>query len=117
MLSLVLVVALTAAQAQQPAQPATRDTTKSGKQIKIVIDTQQHDTLWRRPLTPELLANAYANERARAVVRAARAARLAQDSSIVRYEAISRNRISIYLRAAEFGRDHLISRIDKVARV
>src|SRR5437588_2757802 len=113
MLSLVFAVALTASPPQQPAQPNPRDTVKTGKQIKIVIDTQKHDTLWRRPLTPELLANAYANERTRAVVRAARAARLAQDSSIVRYEAISRNRISVYLRAAEFGRDHLISRVDK----
>ena len=48
---------------------------------------------------------------------AARQARLAQDSSILRYDAISRNRVSVYLRASDFGRDHLLLRIDKVARV
>lgn len=122
MLSLLLTLAVFAAphERQQPRTPASgpqQDTTNKKKGINITIGPPGHDKDWRRPVTPELLANAYASARARDLVRAARAARITQDSSIMRYDATSRNRTSVYLRASDFGRDHLVSREDKVARV
>jgi hypothetical protein len=122
MLSLVLTLAMSAApyERQQTATPAPatqQDTTKKRKAVTISIGPSMRDKDWRRPVTPELLADAYSSARARELVRAARAARIAQDSSIVRYDAMSRYRTSVYLRASDFGRDHLISREDKVARI
>ncbi len=120
MLSVIFALVAMAAPLQEPkaTAPATQqDTTKKKKSVTITIGPPGKDRSWRREATPELMADAYANARTKQLVSAARVARLAQDSSIIRYDAISRNRISVYLRAADFGRDHLISREDKVARV
>src|SRR5688572_2509221 len=55
----------------------------------------------RTPLTAALLANAYRDATAREIVTRARSARLAQDSSLIAYDARTLQRISAGLRSEE----------------
>ena len=55
------------------------------------------------PLTPELLANAYRDPLAREIIARAREARLRQDSTIVSYDATTKQRISAWLGVRKLG--------------
>jgi hypothetical protein len=69
------------------------------------------------PLTPELLANAYRDPVARDIIARAREARLRQDSTIVSYDAISKQRISAWLGVRKLGVRRLAYRNEIASRV
>jgi hypothetical protein len=71
----------------------------------------------RTPLTAALLANAYRDAPAREVVARARSARLAQDSSLIAYDARALQRISAGLGLRATGRERLIFRTESATRV
>ncbi len=71
----------------------------------------------RIPLTAELLANAYRDDRARTVISRARAARFEQDTSVRDYEAITRQRMSVSLGFRRLGGERLAFRTENATRV
>ena len=98
-------------------------------QVRIGIDTTGGDTTRsisigagggrarRIPVTAQHLATAFRDSAARKLLRTARAARMAQDSAIVSYDAMSYQRISAGLGVGRMGRDRLIFRTENAARV
>ena len=129
LLSLTLLLALQGMPAPGPAQaprpvPASRDTTLG--------DTTARDTAGRTasrssgdkpiahervPLTPALLASAYQDAAARDLITRARIARLMQDSSLVSYDAISKERLTVGLSLRSAGRERTALRSETAARV
>ncbi len=71
----------------------------------------------RVPLTPALLANAFHDERARTLLNAARAARLEQDTGLRGYDATAYERMSVGMGFKRIGRDRLLMREERAARV
>jgi hypothetical protein len=71
----------------------------------------------RTPLTAALLANAYRDATAREIVTRARSARLAQDSSLIAYDARTLQRISARLGLRATGRERLMFRTESATRV
>src|SRR5919204_6118205 len=78
---------------------AARDTARAARaardSARAVRDSVRHAMMRakrRIPLTPALLASAYEDERARDIITRARRARLVQDTSLVSYDAISKQR-------------------------
>ncbi len=69
------------------------------------------------PLTPELLANAYRDPTSRDLITRARQARLRQDSSLVSYDAITRQRMSAWLGVRKLGVRRLAYRNEIASRV
>src|SRR5512133_2969786 len=68
-------------------------------------------------VTPEVLASAFADGRARALFERAKRARLEQDSSLVAYDATARQRMSVGMGFRRIGRDRLLFRSESVTRV
>jgi hypothetical protein len=68
-------------------------------------------------LTPALLANAFKDPGARALLTAARKSRLEQDSSITGYDATAYERMSVGLGFKRIGRDRLLMRAERAARI
>jgi hypothetical protein len=71
----------------------------------------------RRAVTAELLATAYKDPTARTTLLRARAARLTQDSSLVAYDAMAYERVSVGMGFGRIGRDRLLFRHEAAARV
>lgn len=71
----------------------------------------------RIPVTPEHLRTAFSDARARELLLAGRAARLAQDSAIRYYDAMTYQRISAGIGITKLGRDRLAFRHESAARV
>jgi hypothetical protein len=71
----------------------------------------------RIPVTPQLIASAYANDATRQLVLRARAARFATDSSLQSYEVLSYQRMSARLGMKVMGRERLVIRAEQSARV
>ncbi len=71
----------------------------------------------RIPLTPVLLASSFRDPRARALLTAARAARLAQDTALLAYDATAYERMSVGMGFKRIGRDRLLMRNERAARV
>jgi hypothetical protein len=69
------------------------------------------------PLTPALLASAYDGERVRSLIDLARAARSADDSSLLRYDATSLEQLTVRMSIGVLGRDRLLLREQHVQRV
>jgi len=69
------------------------------------------------PLTAELLANAYRDSDARALVARARIARSTQDSLLQSYEAHSVERMSVGARVKATGRDRLAARGESATKI
>ena len=69
------------------------------------------------PLTPELLASAYKDSGARALIARARLARTEQDSSLTNYDAMSRERLSAGMSFRASGPDKLLLRSENASRV
>jgi hypothetical protein len=107
------VLALGSSPAVQ-ADTLPRDTTRRQQHSVNVGPAVRHRA---RPLTPELLANAYADPRAREVIARARAARLAQDSSIQSYDSRARQRLSVGMSLREGARGRLMYRSENAWRV
>ena len=77
---------------------------------------QRHEG-FRRAVTPELEASAFKDANARNLLLRARAARLAQDSALVAYDAMSYERVSAGMGFGRIGRDRLIYRYESAAHV
>jgi len=69
------------------------------------------------PVTPQLEANAFAGNEARALLLRARAARLAQDSALRAYDATTYERFSVGLNVGLLGRERLLLRTERTAHV
>ncbi|MEX2153789.1 MAG: hypothetical protein WD825_10665 [Gemmatimonadaceae bacterium] len=80
-------------------------------------DTGAGRRLRRIPVTPELERSAFADDRARALLHRARAARLAQDSALRSYDAKSYLRMSLGLGVRRLGPERLLFRTEHAARV
>ncbi len=83
----------------------------------VPTDTVERRTVRRRPVTAELAASSFADERARALVALARRARLTQDSALRAYEAKTSSRLSVGLGTGALMRNRLLFRNETVARV
>jgi hypothetical protein len=68
-------------------------------------------------VTPELERSAFRDARARSLLERARAARLAQDSALLAYDAKTYQRLSVGLGIRRLGRDRLLMRTEHAARV
>ncbi len=68
-------------------------------------------------LTPELLATAFKDPRARSLLDRARAARLTQDSALRAYDATTYERLSVGSKITTFGRDRLLLRTERATRI
>ncbi|HET7458990.1 MAG TPA: ShlB/FhaC/HecB family hemolysin secretion/activation protein [Gemmatimonadaceae bacterium] len=68
-------------------------------------------------VTPEVLASAFGDGRARALFERAKRARLEQDSSLVAYDATARQRMSVGMGFRRIGRDRLLFRSESVNRI
>ncbi|HET7622764.1 MAG TPA: ShlB/FhaC/HecB family hemolysin secretion/activation protein [Gemmatimonadaceae bacterium] len=69
------------------------------------------------PLTPELRASAYRDALARDLIARAREARLRQDSSLLSYDATTKQRISAWLGVRKLGARRLAYRSENASRV
>jgi len=69
----------------------------------------------RIPLTAALLASAYQDAAARDVITRARVARLVQDSSLVSYDAISKERLTVGLSLRSTGHERTALRSETAA--
>lgn len=68
-------------------------------------------------VTPALLASAFKDPQARTLLTMARAARLDQDSALMGYDATSYERMSVGMGFKRIGRDRLLMRAERAARV
>jgi hypothetical protein len=68
-------------------------------------------------ITPELSASAYHDAAARELIARARRARLEQDSTLVAYDATSRQRLTVWLSFRASGPERLLLRSENAARV
>ena len=122
LLALTLLLALQGAPAAappqatpRPAAPATRaDTGAAGDSTPPDEKPIVHE---RIPLTPALLASAFRDATARDLITRARIARLAQDSSLVSYDAVSKERLTVGLSFRGTGRLRTALRSETAARV
>jgi len=71
----------------------------------------------RLPVTPEILASAFADAGARDLLLRARAARLAQDSALLSYDAKAYQRLSVGMGIRRLGRERLLLRTESASRV
>ncbi|HEY4954306.1 MAG TPA: hypothetical protein VII02_05425 [Gemmatimonadaceae bacterium] len=71
----------------------------------------------RIPLTPALLASSFRDAGARTLLTAARAARLEQDTALRAYDATVYERMSVGMGFKRIGRDRLLMRNERAARV
>ncbi|MBA3646354.1 MAG: hypothetical protein H0W63_09270, partial [Gemmatimonadaceae bacterium] len=88
------------------ARRADRDSTRRKRREAKIIH-----------VTPALLASAFRDAGARELLTRARAARLAQDSSLLGYDANAYERMSVGMGLTRFGRDHLLFRTERASRV
>ncbi len=71
----------------------------------------------RIPLTPARLTSAFRDQSARTLLTAARAARLEQDTALRGYDATAYERMSVGMGFKRIGRDRLLMREERAARV
>jgi len=71
----------------------------------------------RVPLTPAKLASAFRDAGARTLLTAARAARLEQDTALRGYDATAYERMSVGMGFKRIGRDRLLMREERAARI
>jgi hypothetical protein len=71
----------------------------------------------RQPVTPELERTAFTDARARTLLERARAARIAQDSALLGYDAKTYQRLSVGMGFRRIGRNRLLFRTEQTARV
>jgi hypothetical protein len=100
----------------QLAREARRDSLRARR---IRSDSVEHARRLakRIPLTPARLASAFRDPGARALLTAARVARLEQDTALRGYDATSYERMSVGMGFKRIGRDRLLMRHERAARV
>ena len=122
----LLAALQTAAPATPPAHPAAAAGARELADTTLVDSTSTPSDSARRrrriahrliPLTPQLRASAYRDPVARDLIARARDARLRQDSSLVSYDATTRQRISAWLGVRHIGVRRLAYRSENAARV
>ena len=115
-----------AAPATQPVRMATADGARANADTTPVDATGARPDSSRRhrrivhdiiPLTPQLRANAYRDPVARDLVARAREARVRQDSTLLSYDAMTRQRISAWLGVRNIGVRRLAYRSENASRV
>lgn len=115
---LALVLAL---QVQAPVQQKKADSTATGDSASVQMSGRgghgRHRDTRRIPVTPELLASAYRDASAKALLARARIERMSQDSALLSYEATTYQRISAGMGFSRIGRDRLIFRQEGAAHV
>jgi len=120
--ALHLLAVLCSTAAAPPATRAARamaDTTLADS-ARTRSDSTRRDRGMRHviiPLTPELRASAYRDAAARELIARAREARLRQDSTLVSYDATTRQRISAWLGVRKLGVRRLAYRNEIASRV
>jgi hypothetical protein len=86
--------------------------------VESVIRERMREREVRRiPVTPELERTAFRDSSARTLLLKARVARMAQDSSLLAYDATAYQRISAGLGFRAIGRDRLLFRTENASRV
>ncbi|MDB4951443.1 MAG: hypothetical protein JWM27_4092 [Gemmatimonadetes bacterium] len=110
---LLTFAALLALHGAAPADTIPRDSARRQRSVTVGVGPARRN----RPLTPELLASAYRDPAARETIARARAARLAQDSSIRSYDARGVQRISVGMGLREGARGRLLYRGENAWRV
>jgi hypothetical protein len=95
---------------------ARRDSLRRVRVVKDSVRTQKK-RMRVIPLTPQLLATAFKDERARRLFLDARAARMRQDSTLQSYDATAYERLSVGLGFKRIGRDRLLMRTERASHV
>ncbi|HEX5829451.1 MAG TPA: ShlB/FhaC/HecB family hemolysin secretion/activation protein [Gemmatimonadaceae bacterium] len=122
----VLSAFLLLQQAQAPRQAVPHDTMRTSADSagadSVAVRTDsgrgRGDRAARRvPVTPELERSAFDDAGARELLRRARAARLAQDTTLAGYDATAYQRISAGMAIRRLGRERLLFRREVAARV
>jgi hypothetical protein len=107
-----------AAAARREAMEVTRQKIDSAR---VIRRSDSSDIKRRRAkriaLTPALMANAFRDSRAASLLARARQARLEQDSSLTGYDATTYERMSVGLGFKRIGRNRLLMRAERAARV
>lgn len=115
------------ADSARAARQRTRDSVLLHREIRrdsLIARRDRNDSSERArrrakqvPVTAALLANAFGDPGARALLEAARKARLSQDSSIEGYDATTYERMSVGIGLKRFGRDRLLMRAERAIRI
>lgn len=117
---LLLVALLMQVRVDANAKRDSLDTSR--KNVDVNVTVTRRDSTGRRepkriPVTPEHLRTAFKSALARTLLERARAARMAQDSALMSYEATTYQRISAGMGFSRIGRDRLIFRTENVSNV
>ena len=121
MISAVLLLAALAQGQQSP--PAGRPVPQGRTIVKdSTRDSTRTDSSGRRagrraPVTAALAASAFHDAATRSLFERARRTRVTQDSTLLNYDAITRQRMSVDLGIGKVGREHLFYRQESAARV
>lgn len=100
----------------QMAREARRDSLRARRVKSDSVDRARR-LAKRIPLTPARLASAFRDPGARTLLTAARAARLEQDTALRGYDATAYERMSVGMGFKRVGRDRLLMRHERAARV
>jgi hypothetical protein len=119
-LSLLSLFAVLQGVVPQAARPDTGLTAPDSIDVRIDEDSVRF-AHWRAErkiaLTPELEASAYRDSLSKALVLRARRARLAQDSTLLAYDAMAHERLTIGLGVGSVGREKLFLRNETASHV
>ena len=94
-----------------------RDSVRRVRQAADSVKREARRAARRIPITPGILATAFADARARELFERAKRARLEQDSTLVAYDATANQRVSAGIGFRRIGRDRLLFRHENVSRV
>ena len=109
-----------AAAARADSLQSLRETRRDSLRARRVVSDSINRTRRRAKqvqLTPALLASAFRDTRARSLLNAARAARLEQDTALRGYDATAYERMSVGMGFKRIGRDRLLMREERAARI
>ncbi len=89
------------------------------RKVRVIKDSARTSRKRERvlPVTPQVLATAFKDERARRLFLDARAARMRQDSTLQSYDATAYERMSVGLGFKRIGRERLLMRTERASRV
>ncbi|CAN5602076.1 hypothetical protein BH23GEM1_BH23GEM1_03720 [soil metagenome] len=105
----------TAARAQQKADSAAMAREAGRAERDSVRDARRRARVI--PVTPEHIRTAFSDQLARTTLERARTARVVDDSALMGYDAKTRERASVGLSLTRLGRERLLARYERVARV
>lgn len=117
----LLVALLLQVQVDASVKRDSADAKRKSVNVSVTIKSE-NDSAGRRkpkriPVTPEHMRTAFKSALAQTLLERARAARLAQDSALMSYEATAYQRISAGMGFSRIGRDRLLFRTENVTNV